>query len=65
LDQYNRWQAERYVDDIEQYISCVESEAEADFSEGRKKLADAIEAGRDEAISDAQGELEDFIDGLN
>ncbi len=64
LDQYTRWEAENYVDEVEQYISCVEAEAQNDFFDAKRKLADAIEEGRDEAIADVQNDLDSFIRDL-
>lgn len=64
LDEYSRWQAENYVDEVERYISCVEAEAQRDYDDARKKMAAAIEEGRDDAIADAESELDSFISNL-
>jgi|GEM_PF-2703983 len=64
LDEYNKWEAENYIDDVETYINCVESEAQDDYSDAIKKLASAIEEGRDETIDEAKSELNNFISSL-
>jgi len=64
LDEYNKWEAENYVDEVERYIGCVENEAQSDYEIFKKKMAAAIEDGRDEAITDVKFELDNFISGL-
>ena len=65
LDQSNRWQAENYINDVDTYITCVNNEAQTDYAEAQKKLAAAIEEGRDNTISIVRSEVDLFVSGLN
>lgn len=64
LDENNQWEAENYLNEVKSYISCLETEAQNDYDDARKKLIQAIEDGRDEAINEAKLELNIFISGL-
>lgn len=64
LDEFNRWEAENYIDEVENYINCVNDEASTDYDAALRKLADGIEEGRDDAISEVKRELDTFISSL-
>lgn len=64
LDNWGLSEAETYAAEVNSYINCLEQEAQSDYDEARKRLIEAIEEGRDQAIENAQSEFDDFITEL-
>lgn len=60
LDSFTRSTVESYLNDVRRYRACVVGEADSDYEAFRKLMAEAIEAGRDEVLSDVDSDVEDL-----
>lgn len=57
LDEFTQMQIESYLDDVAEFKQCVEAEAESDFTEASRKIADAMQEGIDRAHSEVNSDL--------